>query len=138
MKNSIAYSQALHLNKICYNKSDIEKNDQKLLTTLTNWRYDKSETMSHINKAIAVPRNEILNKNQTENNEKIPSIVTFNRTLPNLRHIVYKNWYILQIEPKLKEIFKNLPVVAFKRNKNLHAGNEFYNNKKTNTCKNPW
>ena len=92
--------------------------------------------MSHINKAIAVPRNEILNKNQTENNEKIPLIVTFNRTLPNLRHIVNKNWYISQIEPKLKEIFKNLPVVAFKR-KNLHAGHEFYNNKKTNTCKNP-
>ena len=35
MKNSIAYSQALHLNKICYIKRDLEKNYQKLLKTLT-------------------------------------------------------------------------------------------------------
>ena len=35
VKNSIAYSQALHLNKICCNKIDLEKNCQKLLKTLT-------------------------------------------------------------------------------------------------------
>lgn len=50
MKNSIAYSQDLRLNKICYNKSDLEKSCQK---TLTNRGYDKIETMFNINKATA-------------------------------------------------------------------------------------
>ena len=115
MKKSIAYSQALCLNKIWYNKRDLEKNCQKLLKTLTNRRYDKTETMAHINKAITIPRYENLNKNPAENDEKIPLILIFNRTLPDLIHIINNNWHILQIEPKFKETFKNpAPVVAFK------------------------
>lgn len=50
MKNSIAYSQDLRLNKICYNKSDLEKSCQK---RLTNRDYNKTETMFNINKATA-------------------------------------------------------------------------------------
>ena len=60
MKNSITHRQALRLNK--------------------------TETVSHINKAFTIPRNEILNKNPIENDEKIPLILTFHRTLPDLRH----------------------------------------------------
>ena len=66
LKNNIAYSQPL--NKTCYDKRDIKKTRQKLLKILTNRGYDKTETMSHISNAIAVPRNEILNKNPIENN----------------------------------------------------------------------
>ena len=66
LKNNIAYSQPL--NKTCYNKRDIKKTRQKLLKILTNRGYDKTETMSHISNAIAVPRNEILNKNPIQNN----------------------------------------------------------------------
>ena len=76
MKNSIAYSQALRLNKICLSKNDLEKNCQKLPKTLTNRDYDKTETMSHMSKAIATSKNEISKKNSIENNEKIPLIVT--------------------------------------------------------------
>ena len=133
MKNSIAYNQALRWKKNCYNKSDLEKNSQRLLTTLTNRGSGKTKTMSHINKAVFIPRNEILNKNPTENDEKTPLIATFNRTLPDLRHIVNKNWDVLQREPKLKEMSKNPPVAVFQRNKNLRdfiGGNKPYSNKK--------
>ena len=47
--------------------------------------------MSHINKAIAVPRNDSLNQNATENNEKMPLIVNFKRTIPDLEQIFEKN-----------------------------------------------
>ena len=59
--------------------------------------------MYHIETGIAIPRNEILNKNPTEDSEKITLIVTFNRTLLDLRHIINKKRHILQIEPKLRE-----------------------------------
>ena len=45
MENSIAYSQALHLNKICCNNTDLEKTAKNLLKKLTNRGYDKTETM---------------------------------------------------------------------------------------------
>ena len=40
-------------------------------------------------------------------------------TLPDLKTRIDKNWHILQIEPKLKEVFTEPPILAFKRNKNL-------------------
>ena len=72
---------------------------QILLKTLTNRGYDKTETNPHINnKVIAIPRNETLIKNPTENDKKIPLIVTFNRTRPDLKHKnwhkINKNWHI--------------------------------------------
>ena len=47
--------------------------------------------------------------------------------------MIDKNWHISQIEPKLKEIFAELPIFAFKRNKNFRdiiGGNKVFDNKK--------
>ena len=45
--------------------------------------------MPHINKTIAIPRNEVLDKNPMENYKK--TFVTFHRILPDLRHKINKN-----------------------------------------------
>ena len=87
--------------------------------------------MSHLNKAIDVPRNDSLNQNATENNEKMPLIVTFKRTIPDLEQIFEKNWHILQIESTFKNNFEKALDVAFKKNKNLHdfiGGNKRHKN----------
>ena len=132
-KKSIAYSQALRFNKICYNRSDLHNNCKRLLNTLTKRGYNKKDTTTQINRAISIPRNELLNKIKTSNTERLPLTVTYNRTLPDLKTIIDKNWHILQIEPKLKEIFAEPPILAFKRNKNLKdiiGGNKVFDNKK--------
>ena len=71
--------------------------------------------MSHMNQTIL--SNETLNNNPTENDQKIPLIVTFNRTLPDLRRLINRNWHVLQMEPKLKEIFKNPVLLSLKETK---------------------
>ena len=132
-KKSIAYSQALRFNKICYNRSDLHNNCTRLLNTLTKSGYNKTDTTTQINRAITIPRTELLNKIKTSNTEHLPLTVTHNRTLPDLKTITDKNWHILQIEPKLKEIFAETPILAFKRNKNLRniiRGNKVFDNKK--------
>ena len=63
----------------------------------------------------------------------LPLTVTYNRTLPDLKTMIDKNWHILQIEPKLKEIFAEPPILAFKGNKNLRdiiGVNKVFDNKK--------
>ena len=98
---------------------DPYNNCKRLRNTLTKRGYNKTDTATQINRAISVPRNELLNKIKTSNTERLPLTVTYNRTLPDLKTIIDKNWHILQIEPKLKEIFAEPPILAFKRNKNL-------------------
>ena len=61
-KKSITYSQALRFNKTCYNRSDLHSNCKRLLNTLTKRGYNKTDTASQINRAITIPRNELLNK----------------------------------------------------------------------------
>ena len=64
-KKSIAYSQALRFNKICYNRSDLHNNCKRLLNTLTKRGYNKKDTTTQTNRAISIPRNELLNKTLT-------------------------------------------------------------------------
>ena len=120
-KKSITYSQALRFNKICYNRSDLHNNCKRLLNALTKRGYNKTDTTTQINRAITIPRNELLNKIKASNTERLPLTVTYNRTLPDLKTIIDKNWHILQIEPKFKEIFAEPPILAFKRSKNLQG-----------------
>ena len=101
-KKSIAYSQALRFNKICYNRSDLHNNCKRLLNTLTKTGYNKTSTATQINRVISIPRNELLNKIRRSNTEREPFTVTYNRTLPDFKTIIDKNWHILQTEPKLK------------------------------------
>ena len=113
-KKSIAYSQALRFNKICYNRSDVRNNCKRLLNTLTKRGYNKTDTTTQIYCAITIPRNELLDKIKTSNTESLPLIAMYNRTVPDLKTIIYKNWHILQIEPKLKESFAEPPILAHK------------------------
>ena len=104
-----------------------------MLNTLTNRVYNKKDTAIQINRAISFPRNELLNKIKTSNTERLPLTVTYNRTLPDVKTVIHKNWHILQIEPKLKEIFTEPQILAFKRNKtlkNIIRGNKVLDNKK--------
>ena len=122
-KKCIAYSQ----------RSDLLNNCKRLLNTLTKRGYNKKYTTTQINRTISIPRNELLNKIKTSNTERLPLTVTYNRTLPDLKTIIDKNWHILQIEPKLKETFAEPPILAFKRNKNpkdIIEGNKIFDNKK--------
>ena len=79
-KKSIAYSQALRFNKICYNRSDLHNNCKRLLNALTKRGYNKTDTITQINRAIPVPRIELLNKIKTSNTERLPLTVTYNKT----------------------------------------------------------
>ena len=132
-KKSIAYSQALGFNKICYNYSDLHNNCKRLLNTLTKRDYNKTDTATQIKRAITIPRNELLNKVKTSNTERLQLTVTYNRTPPHLKTITDKNWHILQFEPKLTESFAEPLILVFKRNKNLRdiiGGNKVFDNKK--------
>ena len=80
-----------------------------MLNTLTKRGYNKPDTTKQINRAITVPRDELLNKIKTSNTEYLPLTVTYNRTLPDLKTLIDKNWHILQIESKLKELFAESP-----------------------------
>ena len=58
-------------------------------------------------------------KDAQQKSARIPLVITYNRFLPNTIKTIGKNWNILQVKEKFKEIFKNKSITAFKRNKNI-------------------
>ena len=130
---NIVFIQALKFSKISCNRSDLHNNCKRLLNTITKRGYYKTDTTTQINRAISIPRNELLNKIKTSNTERLPLSDTYNRALIDLKTIIGKNWHILQIDPKLNNIFAEPPILTFKRNKNLKdiiGGNKVFSNKK--------
>ena len=84
-KKGIANSQAFRFNKICYNRSGLHNNCKQLLNRLIKLDYNKRGTLTQINRAIAIPRNVLLNKIKTFNTKCLPLTVTYNRTLRDLK-----------------------------------------------------
>ena len=66
------------------------------------------------------------------NKPRIPLVLKFKRTLPNIKKIIDEHWHLLQINSKLKNTFQANPIIAYKRNKNLKeiiGSNKILNNK---------
>ena len=58
--------------------------------------------------------------NTTSKETKIPLVLTYSLSLPNISKVVRKHWNILSIKNKAcKEIFQNETVTAFRHNKHL-------------------
>ena len=45
--------------------------------------------------------------------------MTYNKTLLNVKQVINKHWYLLQINSNLRTRFKQEPIIKYKRNKNL-------------------
>ena len=63
----------------------------------------------------------------------MPLLLTFNKTLPNIKNVNDKHWYILSINEKLQKVFDIRPLfIDYRRNNNLHQlirGNHIFKNK---------
>ena len=48
---------------------------------------------------------------------RVPLVITFSRELPNLGRILFKHMWMLHTSERMKHIFPELPIVAFRRDK---------------------
>ena len=51
--------------------------------------------------------------------ETTPFVITYNPALPSLSHIVHKHSNVLYSSDRCRNVFKNLPLVAYRRCKNI-------------------
>ena len=132
LKQSIPYSQALRIKRICSTQKDYESSCQELAERFVNRGYQQEWVNEQIKRTENLDRQQLLQTKERSENNKIPFVVTYNRTLPNIKSILEKHWPTLQIDDNLKEVFNEKPMIAFKRNKNLRdliGGNNIVNNK---------
>ena len=116
---NIPFGQYLRAKKICSNSNEAKKSMHEIASKLNNRGYPKSDTEAQMTKAESVPREALLIDKTANDEQRIPFTATFNKDLPPIRKIINKHWGLLQTHRDLAPIFKNKPIVAFKRNRNL-------------------
>ena len=44
-----------------------------------------------------------------------PFVTQYNPSVPHLKHILMEKWHHIESQPKLKEMFEELPIISYKR-----------------------
>ena len=87
---------------------------------LVNQGYPSKLVSDQFSKASAIPRNDLLRTRGKETKKLFPFVITFNPNLPDVGNINRKHLFILQSNPKLKELFPRGSIIpSFRRSKNL-------------------
>ena len=133
MKESIPYSQALRIKRICSETSEVIKHLKDPKDGFIKRDYRSKIVNHHFERAMSVDRKVLLeNKEKPSTQGNLPLVRTFNKTLPNIKNVIDKHWHILSINENLQRVFNKRPFIAYRRNTNLHqliGGNRLFKNK---------
>ena len=81
--------------------------------------YNRNFVNKQIRRAADIPSALTLQTKDINKPKRIPSITTFNPSLPHISHIIKKHFNLLLSSNRCKSVFQHPPVVAFRRFPNL-------------------
>ena len=119
-KKGIPYSQALRLNRICSNNEFFDKRCNDLEKYLLERGYSEKMVHKEILRARAIPRDALLEKvNKQEKQNKITFNISYDPVFRDVRKILEELHVILASDDGHKKVFPDVPLIGFKKNKNL-------------------
>ena len=109
------YSEALRLKRICTTEEDFTDQSKALTKRLVERGYNENEIKQQISKTFMTERAHQLNQKKQATSNRILLILTYTRTLPDIKRAVCKHWDILKINRDFEQLFPEL----LRRNRNL-------------------
>ena len=73
-------------------------------------------TLSEVNFA---KRQSALQQQKKTRKQILPFVTTYHPSVRNLKNILMQNWNLIQNQPLLKNIFKDPPIISYKRGQSL-------------------
>ena len=73
-------------------------------------------TLSEVNFA---KRQSALQQKKKTRKQILPFVTTYHPSVRNLKNILMQNWNLIQNQPLLKNIFKDPPIISYKRGQSL-------------------
>ena len=58
-------------------------------------------------------------QNNKERKEILPFVTQYQPSISNLKEALLKNWHLVQNQPRLRQIFKQPPILSYKKGKSL-------------------
>ena len=120
LKRSIPFPQALRLRRICSTNNEFHDSCDKLRNKLIERGYKQQEINEGIERTKTLDRKKLLEEKAKKQSNRIPLVLTYNHTLPNVKRAISNNWNLLHINQEFKDVFQEPPILAFRRNRNLY------------------
>ena len=66
-------------------------------------------------------KQKLLKEKTKKQSNRIPLVLTHDRTLPHANRATTNNWNLLHINQEFKDLFQEAPIVTFRRNRNIYG-----------------
>ena len=118
-KESIPYAQALRLPGICSRLDWFNHRAADLCRFLVARGYKKAFVLKQIRRARLKTREETLAPRPRNATNRVPMVVTYHPSLPNIGSILRELQPLLHCSEKCRKAIKDVPFMAFRRPKSL-------------------
>ena len=109
LTKSIPYGQTLRLKKICSETSELSFIKESFINRGFNEKFLETE----LQQLLEIERDALLApKSKAKDQKQIPFIITYNKTLPNVKQMINKHRHLLQINSNLRTTFEQETIIA--------------------------
>ena len=116
---SIPYSQTLRIRRVCSDEEVADTHLQHLKDQLITRGYPNDTVSEAIQRGKSVERSTLLQYKQKSAMKRVPLVLTYDSRLNQVSNTIRSHIPTLHSNERLKHIFPEPPIVAFRRNRNL-------------------
>ena len=119
-KQGIIYSQALRYRRIITDDTILLNQLRKLKIILLTRGYNTNTIDNAFKKATQYTQKQLLYSDKPDRTKTRPTFnIPFNTNTTHIGQILKKHWHLIESDPTLKILWPDVPMVAYKRNKNI-------------------
>ena len=118
-KKSIPYSLALRIRRICSTDDNFKQRTNELLEFLCQRGHKRDYVKTQINKAFNVPLKNTPYYQHKKSNNRTVFVTIYNPSLPKFNNTIKKYYPIFTASDRCKNAFKDPPLLAYRRPRNL-------------------
>ena len=119
LKQSIPYSQALRLRRICSSTRVLEQRILEYSNFFVACGYKRDRALSEMRKVLSLTQDESLWGRKRHTTNCIPLVTTYNPRTSYIAEVANRNWHFLQPKKRLAHIFRERPIIAYRLSKSL-------------------
>ena len=119
VKKGFVKGEALRLLRTNSSKVMFEENIKNFRTRLTSRGYPNNLVDKIISEVKFAERKNALTQTQKAHKRILPFVTQFHPSLPCLKNILMEKWHLIQNQPLLRDIYKDPPLISYRKGKSL-------------------
>ena len=100
-------------------KATFEENISKFKKRLRTTGYPNKLIVKVLSEIKFTKRESALKQNKQSQKYILPFVTQYQPSVPNIKQALMNKWHLIQNQPLLRQIFKEPPIISFKKGKSL-------------------